>query len=195
MNSTKEKLKNIYGRILSIGKENDSIPHGEVIALFAKILKPKVYVELGVYQCLIVNKMIPLVSEAIYAVDIKEEAGHFLKKNKKAHFFKGTTDDFAKELVAKKIQIDMLFIDADHKKQSVLDDFRNYFPLVKDDGIIFLHDGYPRDRSQTDDGYCSNCWEAIRDLGTETDTYEMMTIPLHPGLTICRKRTKQIPWA
>jgi predicted O-methyltransferase YrrM len=194
MNITKEKLKNLYGKVRSIGRENNSLPHDDFIVSFAKILKPKVYVELGVYECLIVNKMIPFVSETVYAVDIKKEAGLFLKKNKKAVFFNGTTDDFAKELKKKNVVIDMIFIDADHRKESVLTDFKNYFPLVKEDGIIFLHDGYPKDLKQTEDGYCSNCWEAIAELSKHTETYEMMTIPLQPGLTICRKRTKQIPW-
>ena len=194
MNIAKERLKKVYGKILSFGKENNSLPHDDIIVSFAKMLKPKTYVELGVYECLLVNKMIPHVSEAVYAVDIKKEAGLFMKKSKKAHFFNGTTDAFAKELASKNVTIDMLFIDADHRKESVLSDFKNYFPLVKEDGIIFLHDGYPRDKDETRDGYCSNCWEAIRELGQHTDTYEMMTIPLHPGLTICRKRTKQIPW-
>jgi predicted O-methyltransferase YrrM len=138
--------------------------------------------------------MIPHVQDALYAVDIAKEAGMYMKKNTKAHFYNGTTDSFAEELKKKGVVIDMLFIDADHRKQSVLDDFKNYFPLVKEDGIIFLHDGYPKNKEETADGYCSNCWEAIAELSRHTDTYEMMTIPLHPGLTICRKRTKQIPW-
>lgn len=88
----------------------------------------------------------------------------------------------------------MLFIDADHKKESVLKDFYNYFPFIKEDGIIFLHDGYPKNIEYTKDGYCSNCYEAIFELSKNTTDYEMVTIPLHPGLTICRKRKKQIPW-
>lgn len=194
MNILKEKLRIKYGKILSIGKKNTDLRHEDIIVSFANVLKPKTYVELGVYQCSLVNKLIPHVSGDLYAVDIKEEAGLFLKKNKKAHFFKGTTDSFVETLKKNNITIDMLFIDADHRKESVLSDFRNYFPFVKEDGIIFLHDGYPKNRMQTEDGYCSNCWEAIAELGKHTETYEMMTIPLHPGLTICRKRTKQIPW-
>lgn len=190
----KEKLRQVYGKILNIKRKNNSLPHEEIIISFAKILKPKVYVELGVYQCFIVNKMIPFVSESVYAVDIKKEAGIFMKKNKKAHFFNGSTSDFVKELKKKNVTIDMIFIDADHRKESVLEDFKNYFPLVKEDGIIFLHDGYPKNKEETHDGYCSNCWEAIVELGKHTEEYEMMTIPLHPGLTICRKRKKQIPW-
>ncbi len=194
MNIAKEKLRQIYGTLRSIGKENNTIPHGDLIVAFAKMLKPKTYVELGVYKCEIVNKMIPWVQDTVYAVDIQKDAGLFMKKSSKAHFYNGTTDNFAAELKRKNVTIDMIFIDADHRKESVLTDFKNYFPLVKEDGIIFLHDGYPKNREETGDGYCSNCWEAIQELSKHTDTYEMMTIPLHPGLTICRKRTKQVPW-
>ncbi len=194
MTLLKEKLRLVYGKIRHIGKKNDDLPHEDLIISFAKILKPKVYVELGVYQCSLTNKMIPHVSKEVHAVDISAQAGLFLKNNPKAHFFKGTTDSFAEHLTKNNTVIDMLFIDADHSKESVLADFKNYFPLVKEDGIIFLHDGYPKNKEYTQDGYCSNCWEAIAELSKDTTTYEMVTIPQHPGLTICRKRTKQIPW-
>ena len=101
MNIAKEKLRQIYGTLRSIGKENNTIPHGDLIVAFAKMLKPKTYVELGVYKCEIVNKMIPWVQDTVYAVDIQKDAGLFMKKSSKAHFYNGTTDNFAAELKRK----------------------------------------------------------------------------------------------
>jgi hypothetical protein len=194
MKVVKEKLRKIYGSVINFGKENTDLPHEDVIRFFASFLKPQVYVELGVYQCSLVNKLTPFVGKSIYAVDISADAGLFMKKTKKHHFFHGKTDDFLQYVKDNKITIDMIFIDADHRKESVLNDFKNFFPFVREDGIIFLHDGYPKNKEQTEDGYCSNCWEAIEELGRDRSEYEMVTLPLHPGLTICRKRTKQVPW-
>ena len=39
--------------------------------------------------------------------------------------------------------IDMLFVDADHSKEAVAEDFKSMFPFVTDQEIIILHDGYP----------------------------------------------------
>lgn len=37
----------------------------------------------------------------------------------------------------------MLFIDADHSKEAVLQDFRGFFPFVAPYGLILLHDSHP----------------------------------------------------
>lgn len=192
--SIKKLLKIIWAFILRGGSKNIDLNHETLITTFAKILKPKVYVELGIYHCSLFNKMIPLVKQKLIGVDINSISGSYMKKNKKTEFFCGSTDEFIQVLINKKIEIDFLFIDANHNKESVLNDFKNYFPLVKEDGIIFLHDGYPKNEFFIQPGYCSNCYEAIFELSQNAKEYEMVTIPLHPGLTICQKRKKQIPW-
>ncbi len=190
-----EKIRRLYARIRGSRIQKENLLYEDIIVLIAKSLKPRVYVELGVYQCDVINRIIPYVRKNAYAVDVSGDSGLFLSKNPKAKFFKGSTVDFAKKLSNEGVVVDMIFIDADHKKESVIEDFNNFFPLVSDNGIIFLHDGYPRNKQQTEDGYCSNAWEAIDELTRAAgDTYEMMTLPQHPGLTLCRKRKKQVSW-
>ena len=101
---------------------------------------------------------------------------------------------FSKEARNANLKIDMLFIDADHSKESVLDDFKAYFDLVTVDGIILLHDSYPANEQDALPGYCGDCYKAIEELSKNTEAYEMMTIPVPPGLTLCRKRKKQVAW-
>lgn len=167
--------------------------HEDFIVHLAKIIRPRIYVELGLYQCELFNRIVPFADKLI-GVDIVREAGKFMEKSKKTEFVCMSTDNYAKKLKKKPIKIDMLFIDANHSKESVLKDFQNYFPFVKEQGIILLHDGYPKNKAQTHPGYCGDGYKAIEKLSKNTKDYEMMTIPVPPGLTLCRKRKKHLKW-
>ena len=92
------------------------------------------------------------------------------------------------------IAVDMLFIDADHAKDSVLRDFFGILPFVSQHGLILLHDTHPKSVDYLDPQYCNDAYKAIEELSKRMDQFEMMTIPLHPGLTLCRKRTSQLSW-
>ena len=167
--------------------------HENFIVHLASIFKPRVYVELGVYQCVLFNQMIPYAQQLI-GVDINAEAGGYMQKSDKARFVHSTTTNFVEECIEKQIQIDMLFIDADHSKEAVLNDFNTFFPFVTSHGLILLHDSHPKDEEQCKPGLCGTGYQAIEELSKKTDQYEMMTIPVPPGLTICRKRNAQLSW-
>jgi len=173
-----------------IGQENW---HENFIIHLTSIIRPKTYVELGLYQCELFNRIIPYADKLI-GVDNSSEAGKYLKKSKKTEFIFSDTVTYYKKIKENPIIIDMLFIDANHSKESVLEDFENFFPFVSDQGIILLHDGYPKNEKYTTSGYCGDGYKAIEALSKKTDEYEMTTIPVHPGLTICRKRQKHLPW-
>src|SRR5437879_2763365 len=36
--------------------------------------------------------------------------------------------------------------------------------------------------------------QVIESLSRKSEQFEMMTLPWHPGLTLCRKRTAQLAW-
>lgn len=167
--------------------------HVNFIVHLASILKPKCYVELGLYQCELFNKIAPFCEE-MFGVDISKDASKFMKNSSKTHFHCTTTLEFAKYAKRENLEIDMLFIDADHSYESVKKDFDSFFPLLKDDGIILLHDGYPKDLAHTDSGFCGDGYRAIDELTKNQVGFEMMTIPMHPGLTIVRKRKSHLPW-
>lgn len=168
--------------------------HEEFIIHLASVLRPKVYVELGLYQCALFNRIAPLTEKSI-GVDTEVSAGTFMDTTSgKGEFFHGTTNALAAELTKRGVSIDLLFIDANHSKESVREDFTNFFPLVRDQGMIILHDAYPKDAEFTAPGYCGDGYLAIAELARHTDTYEMVTIPRHPGVALCRKRSKQLPW-
>ncbi|WP_143414538.1 class I SAM-dependent methyltransferase [Halobacillus massiliensis] len=167
--------------------------HEDFIIHLVKVIRPKVYVELGIQRCLLFNRVIDH-AEKLIGVDIDKMAGSYMSESPKAQFFHGPTTEFAKKLEADPLEIDLLFIDADHSKEAVLEDFKNYFPFVAPHGLILLHDGHPGSSRMMDPLYCGTAYQAIEELSKQTDAYEMMTIPVSPGLTLCRKRKEQLSW-
>lgn len=167
--------------------------HEDFITKLASIVRPKVYVELGVAYCALFNRVIDFANQ-LTGVDINENACKYMSKSPKVRFFHGTTQDFAKELEAHPLKIDMLFIDADHSKEAVLQDFRDFFPFIAQHGLILFHDSHPGNEGMIQPYSCGNVYQAIEELSKKTELYEMMTIPISPGLTICRKRQTQLSW-
>lgn len=167
--------------------------HQDFILHLASVVRPKVYVELGVFQCGLFNRMVPLVERAI-AVDSSPEAGRHMRRSPQASFFAGTTAEFARHLARHPVAIDLLFIDADHSREAVAADFEAFFPFVRPHGLILLHDTHPQDQAATDPRRCGDGYRAVEALSREAARYEMMTLPVHPGLTLCRKRAAQLAW-
>ncbi|KGK85746.1 methyltransferase [Desulfosporosinus sp. HMP52] len=168
--------------------------HEDFIVNLVSLVRPKIYVELGIYHCALFNRLIPF-TEKLIGVDISAEAGDYMQKSSKTSFFNGTTQEFAEEVRSNPFQIDMLFIDADHSKEAVLQDFKDFFPFVAPHGLILLHDTHPGNEQMMQPEWCGTAYLAIEQLLREAgSSYELMTIPLSPGLTICRKRQVQLAW-
>ncbi len=167
--------------------------NSEFIALLASMLRPEVYVELGVHTAGTFNLVAPFAGRAV-GVDIDPTAERHMTHAANTHFHCGTTRSFADQLGESGTMIDMLFIDADHSREAVLQDFRDYFPHVRPQGLILLHDSHPGDESMFVPHEAGNGYLAVEELSRDTVDYEMVTIALSPGLTICRKRTRQLAW-
>ena len=167
--------------------------HEDFIVHLASLVRPKVYVELGLYHCALFNRIIPF-AEQLIGVDIRAEAGNYMQQSPKTRFFKGTTQEFGKEVEVSPLQINMLFIDADHSKAAVLQDFKDFFSFVAPHGLILLHDTHPKNEEMMNPGLSGTACQAVEILSRDTGAYELMTIPVTPGLTICRKRQVQLSW-
>lgn len=167
--------------------------HHAFIEHLAFLVRPKVYVELGIRDCIVLNRIIPH-AEHVIGVDIDSKAGQFMAKSPKAEFVCSSTLDFAKQLQVEPISIDMLFIDADHAYEAVLSDFWAFFPFVSPHGMILLHDTHPEDEEAMDPKFSNDAYKVIDELTKASDRLELMTLPLSPGLTLCRKRKTQLSW-
>ena len=167
--------------------------HQNFILNLASALRPENYLELGIYHCGLFNQMIPF-AKNLTGVDIAPQAGDFMNKSSKTRFVCSSTDAYAEELRKTGETFDFIFIDADHSKEAVHADFTNYFERLRPHGLLLLHDTHPIDDAATDQARCGDGHIAINDFSHQNQSWEMMTIPLHPGLTICRKRTTQLSW-
>jgi len=167
--------------------------HEDFIAHLAWIRHPMIYVELGIETCRTFNRIVPF-ADRLIGVDINLGSGKHMIHSPKTQFINMETDEFAALLRKDPIQIDLLFIDADHSAKAVLRDFKNYFPFVSDQGLIILHDSYPESRGMTRKYSSGTCYKAIKQMSRINRNYEIMTLPFSPGLSICRKRSKHIDW-
>lgn len=179
--------------ILKLHPEPRGNWHVDFIIHLASVIRPTTYVELGLYECELFNKMIPYANR-LFGVDMATEAGAHMVKSSKTTFVNARTDEFCQIAIREGISIDLLFIDANHSYDSVKSDFLGFLPLVNEGGLIVLHDSYPKDLKHTGSGYCGDGYRAIDELTRAANGYEMMTIPVHPGLTLARKRQNHLPW-
>jgi len=184
--------------LIRLLKPSQPVPsnwHEDFIVHIASVVRPKVYMELGLYRCELFNRIIPY-AETLIGLDIVPEVGNYMRKSSKTTFVCKNTEEYGKEFTKNPMPIDLLFIDADHSEEWVKKDFDAFFPYISDQGMILLHDGYPKNEEQTSSGYCGDGYKAIEKLTKKAAEagYEMMTIPVHPGLTLCRKRSKHLAW-
>jgi len=167
--------------------------HQDFIVHLAQITRPKSYLELGIYQCGLFNKMSEFVENAT-GVDQSQEAESYMEKRLGVRFFCMSTVEYIEILKKEDTRFDYIFIDADHSKSAVEFDFAAYFEYLKPHGLMLIHDTHPLDESATASGRCGDGHHAIEAYSRNCDRWEMVTIPVHPGLTICRKRNSQLKW-
>jgi len=176
-----------------------TLNHLEVIDFFVRLLRPNNFLELGVQFGETTNRIIDNIPGTYYAVDmaISDNIKHFSNTKSNFMFFHGPTDMFFKWLdeTGQNLQLEMAFIDACHTHEASYKDFLNVKKHLKEDGIIFFHDTYPADINWTINDLCSDCYktaEVVRK--NHSDEFEIVTLPIHPGLSIARKCTKQLLW-
>lgn len=178
---------------INLNKNHGLTWHEDFIVHLASIYRPRLYVELGIFRCAVFNRIIPY-AEQLIGVDLDPNAGNYMEKSPKTRFVNATTQDFLKVLEEESLMIDMLFIDADHSREAVLEDFTNYLPYVSPHGLILMHDVHPGNEMLINPNWCGTAYLAADELSRNTQEYEMVTIPVSPGLAICRKRTTQLSW-
>lgn len=181
-----------FGHFFPFYPKGDLRWYGGIIQLLATTTSANSYLEVGIASARIFNTVGKYVSTAV-AIDIDAEAEKFITLKK--YQFIGLDSTTALDLLIDRKQLfDLIFIDGDHSKEMVLNDFRRCIKLVKEDGLILLHDAFPETDQHTTSFFCGDAYLAIEELSRTTNDWEMVTIPVYPGLTICRKRSKQVPW-
>ena len=176
--------------------------HYRLIPQIATSLEAKTYLELGIWDgdCIlaVASAMSAMRGSDYHAVGVdRTERPRCREQQSLFNIFEYVLMDTLQFLASEQAkaygQFDLVFIDADHNEAAVEADFNAVFPLVKDQGVILLHDTFPGTPELAIPGQCVDAWKFAVKLGTTAD-YESMTLPYSPGLTIVRKRTKHLLW-
>jgi predicted O-methyltransferase YrrM len=176
-----------------------TLNHIEFIEFYVRLLKPSNFLELGTQfgECSL--KLIELIPNEYIGVDIQKQNNidYLLKKYKNFKFFNGSTDEYFLNLKKNQMdfKFDMVFIDACHSHEATYKDFLNVKEHINEDGIIFFHDCYPYSKEWTNPSLCGDGYktsEVIRKKHFEE--FEIITIPVNPGISMARKCSKQLAW-
>ena len=150
------------------------------------------YLELGIRKGPCFNAVAPLFKEA-YAVDIVD-CRKFIKGNKNLIWFHGTTDNFFKQHNSEK-KFDLIFIDADHRYESSLSDFKKALSILLDNGLILLHDTYPPEEFFVSQKYCRDTYKTASFIRKNySDQCEIVTLLFYYGVSVVRKLNRQLLW-
>ena len=176
-----------------------TLNHIEMIEYFVRLIKPKNFLELGVQFGETTRRIIPHIKETYYAVDIyQDENMEYFKKTYDNFIFSNmTTDSFFKYLDNNNInlKLEMVFIDACHSYEATYRDFLNVQKHLVNDGIVFMHDMYPKDLKSTSKDLSGDTYKTAEKIRLNHNyNFEILTIPVEPGLSILRKVDRQLNW-
>lgn len=159
--------------------------HSTFIGYLASIYKPKIYVELGLYEGETLTKVRPH-AETAYGIDMKSNQHlESLKKYNNVNIIYSSTDVFFESFDKK---IDMAFIDADHCIESCMKDLENVLSRLNPGGVILLHDTDPESDKLIDPGYCGDSYKIVDILENNLDL-NITTIPIsEAGLSIVTRK-------
>jgi len=157
------------------------------------------YVELGVYKGRTFSRVAPLTQKA-FAVDISDKFFDRISGIENAELINTSTTIFLNESIKLKRKFDLIFIDANHKFENSFSDFLLSLKVIKDGGVIILHDTYPAsDKMISKNGNvkCGTTWKTALKIKNEfLDECEIATLPFYHGITVVRKvcRNVQLDW-
>lgn len=171
---------------------NEVFDHAAFLVFMAQWIKPERYLELGVRggQCF---RAVSSFCKEAHGVDL-HPASFRVSPEEGVFFHQCSTDSFFGSLGGGDV-FDMVFIDADHSHEQSLKDFRNAARHVVEDGFIFLHDTYPYGPHLCVEEYCHDAFKTALYIKLWlSDSFEVVTLPFCPGLTIVKKmpRGKQL---
>lgn len=182
------------GKMITIGRR-ERMEWRNLLAELARKLRIDTYVELGTRDAGTFNLVAPYAKRAI-AVDIKDTYEKYVNKLPHVEFILGNSREVYKDWAKREDStIDLLFIDANHKYESVKADFDNWSPfIVEGTGIIAMHDTCPLMENYLN--HCSTshqfAWE-VRTNDEYRKNYEIISLPgPYAGMSLVRKAKQQL---
>lgn len=167
--------------------------HSLYLADLARQLKPESYLEVGIYEGETFKLVSPHANRS-FGIDISSSAIRSIANVRHSTAFLGTLGDFigANHGIG---GFDLIFIDADHAKDSVISDFDNACNLLAPNGLLVLHDTWPGSIDFAQNGFCGDAYLAVPLLREKYSDWSFVTLPTHPGMTFCQRNSARPDWA
>lgn len=168
--------------------------HESLLPAMAAVIRPVLYVEIGIYQGTTFRAVARHAEKAI-GVDINPGCEKFVTGSTTS-FICGTSRDVGlHRWILEETQIDLAFIDGDHSFESVKEDFLNLVPYLSSHALVCFHDTYPANHNSTSPNLCGDAyrfpeWCQQYDNGA----WNAVTFPRHPGLTVVGRSNLTLPW-
>jgi predicted O-methyltransferase YrrM len=185
-----DKPSNKFKKLLrENGKNSSSVDKDSAYILYyiSKIIKAKTAIEVGIYRGAGSLHLAQAISEngggELHLVELSSDymtdvQSKIKKSNLKINVIShcGRSDD--KQILSDLPKADIIFLDADHTYNGVKPDFDNYWPLLKNGGVLLIHD--------------TVMWPGTRKLANElfTHGYPITTLATNggAGISILRKK-------
>jgi predicted O-methyltransferase YrrM len=159
-------------------------------------LKPVNCIEVGVSK----GRTTRILSENcsnVYAIDIDPNALDHINNLENVSFINEESRLALAGLLPKlKNNVDFIFVDGDHRSQAVMADVEISLQLLSDTGLLVLHDTYPKDYSfiSEENEWCGDSYKVPNLIENKYKEMRLVTLPIHPGLTIVQKIFSQPHW-
>ena len=177
-------ISRVIGRVFGLNKTIEISWHPQFIKHISDITKPSVYAEIGIYE----GETFSIISAPRkYAVDISQAALDSVQDTSETIKILGTSRVLAERLTRDGAKIDLIFIDANHDKAEVSQDFINLEPYFSEECLVLFHDTYPKNLEYSDAKFCGDAYAAIPMLAEKFTNWAFVTIPIHPGLTVASR--------
>ena len=183
----------------SLAGKGDMKAHIHTLYGICRGVKPKIALEIGVRKGVSTIALllgIRFSGGLLYSIDIDacEGAKKRIEQLGLSSFWNFTKANSQTYNDWKDKPIDLLFIDGDHSFSGVSSDFFKYFPFVRENGLILMHDAYcPREVAEREKVEGHHFVERLTEQnylyykGFITAQIELCTLPYCNGLTIIRK--------
>ena len=157
--------------------------HKDLLRIMAQRMRPTCFIELGLGG----TPSIHSVSEhcgVAYGVDRYKSP---CEAPPNRILVEMTTDQFFADVAPGIPPPELVFIDADHSKESVLRDLANVAAICADNCVVVLHDTFPPGINHTAPDFCGDAY-----LVPGMIEWEHVTLPFPPGVTICRLKPRSL---
>lgn len=171
-----------------------------LVVAFAALTKPSVYVEIGIGDGGTFREVSRYSSEA-YGCDVKMRVPEG-QRIPNGSYFDGESRIFLAGLRARRIIPDLVFIDGDHTHDGARLDLIGVLPILRPDGVVFMHDTWPLEEDMAGIGNSVKPKPWFGDVYKVADwaskneanlNIQVCTLPAL-NMTVIRKGRRAAPW-